>query len=304
MEILSHALIKQGGRKNIEDAICPKQPSQTSVFVVCDGVGGSNYGEIASEVAANCFQKLLHQSKKTNKESKFTTLIHKSLVNFKDEIEKFVEENPSANGTSTTLTLVSFGKNEAQIAWCGDSRIYQIRNGKIIYKSKDHSLVQEMIDQGILNEQEALNHPKKNVITRSLNQQTKPSDITTAQIKIKTGDWILQCTDGLLEQVTEKHLEEFLTSYKDGFDYSDYFNKICEGKTGDNYSMYLHYVKKGGGASFVWIFGLILFILGLAIGGWYYVNDEDTGSTGDTHTPLLQIQGSKTDSTSKKSTSK
>lgn len=300
MEIISHSLIQQGGRKNIEDALYPKQATQTSVFVVCDGVGGSNYGEVASEVAAKTFQQLLHQSKKSNKESKFTTLLHKSLVNFKDEIEKFVEENPSANGTSTTLTLVSFGKNEAQIAWCGDSRIYQIRNGKIIYKTKDHSLVQEMIDQGIITEKEAINHPKKNVITRSLNQQTKPIDITTHQLKIKTGDWVLQCTDGLLEQVTEKHLEEFLTNYKEGFDYSDYFNRICEGKTGDNYSMYLHYVKRGGSSSIGMYLGLILLVIGLAAGVWFYMNQDQIDSSQDTHTPLLQIQSSKTDTSSKK----
>jgi len=128
-------------------------------------------------------------------------------------LHDYIENYSDAQNMSTTLTLACINKNNAWVAWCGDSRIYHLRNGKILWRSKDHSLVQHLIDTGEISEEEALNHPRKNIILRSINASTHISKIDLHHItNLKEGDYLLLCTDGILEQINDLVLSSFLKS--------------------------------------------------------------------------------------------
>lgn len=273
MQIKTFTLNEIGGRKNVEDAISPKSYSSghPNLFIVCDGVGGSNFGEVASDIATKTFYEVI-AGKLKEVSTQFNSLLTESLSLFKNRIKEYIATNPAAQGTSTTLTLAVIHDGDLYAAWCGDSRIYVIRDGKILYKTQDHSLVAELVGQGVISEQEALNHPQRNIITRSISSDTKPTDISTKVIKgIQSGDWILLCTDGLLEQFTEDKFSSLFSSYDASLNYANHINKICEGKTKDNYSMYLLHIqstpKKSKSITWLWA---LLFIAAIGGGGYYY----------------------------------
>lgn len=262
MEVKSFALNEIGGRQNLEDAIAPPKTgvakANATTFVVCDGVGGSNYGEVAAEFASTIFyQQLLNAT--IDSEVRFTELLNKALSQFQTKLNLFTEENTKATGASSTLVLIHFVGNTAYLAWCGDSKIFQIRSGKAIYKTADHSLVQEMVAKGIITEEEAEKHPQRNIITRSINAATKPTDIQVKLIKdIQADDWFLLCTDGLMEQFHPNHFQSVLYPFQNAKDYSAIINDICFGKTKDNYSMHLIHVNNAKKKNKS---GLVLFVL-------------------------------------------
>ena len=251
MNLKAFSLNEIGGRKNVEDAIMPKKytPQDPQTFIVCDGVGGASFGEVASEIAVNTFYETFKKQVIT-KDSDFEKILHQSLAFFREKVNEFVAANPSAGNTSTTFTLVTLQNNKAYVAWCGDSKIFQLRNGKPVYKSRDHSLVAELTAQGVITEAEAEKHPQRNIITRSLNSQTKPTDIEINILTdIQKNDWFLLCTDGLMEQFTENLFPIVLGKFDAHTKYDEVIEKICFDKTKDNYSMYLVHIETNAAAN-------------------------------------------------------
>ncbi len=236
-----YCLHEKGGRENNEDAVWPLKKSATPqdrLFIVCDGVGGSSAGEIASDMTcvsiAAYFKEHLSHDKQAGRD--LLEQAHAStLGHFKDHIEK----DPSTSDMSTTLTLVYLNPASVFVAWCGDSRIYQLRNGEVIFRSQDHSLVNQLIKAGELTEKEAENYPQKNLILRAIQFKEKPSAIETVELTdVQSGDYLLLCTDGLLENINPGVLKDLLREDQQK-DYANALDAICKGKTRDNYSMYL-----------------------------------------------------------------
>jgi serine/threonine protein phosphatase PrpC len=272
MNVKAFSLNEIGGRKNVEDAIMPKNHTNQhpELFIVCDGVGGSSFGEVASELATKSYYEIFEKAV-INTEADFKQTLNHALTLFQKRVLEFVEENPSASNTSTTLTLLTIQQGKAYAAWCGDSKIFQLRNGSPVFKSRDHSLVAELTAQGVITAAEAETHPQRNIITRSLNSHTKQTDVEIAILTdVQNEDWFLLCTDGLMEQFTESLFPVMLNKFDAGTDYSKVIDKICYGKTKDNYSMYLLHlsqVKQTGSSKKILITLLILVVL--AIGGWF-----------------------------------
>ncbi|MFY8004552.1 MAG: PP2C family protein-serine/threonine phosphatase [Chitinophagaceae bacterium] len=276
MEVKSFALNEIGGRQNLEDAIAPPKNSASKphakTFVVCDGVGGSNFGEVAAEFASSIFyQQLLNAT--IDSQERFTELLKKALSQFQKKLNLFTDENTKATGASSTLVLIHFVNNTAYLAWCGDSKIFQIRSGKAIYKTADHSLVHEMVAKGIITEEEAEKHPQRNIITRSINAATKPTDIQVKLINdIQADDWFLLCTDGLMEQFHQTHFQSILYPFQNAKDYTNIINNICFGKTKDNYSMYLIHVnsvKKKNKSALIFFALLAVIAVIVFLGYWF-----------------------------------
>lgn len=236
-----YCLHEKGARENNEDAVWPVKSSASPadrLFIVCDGVGGSSAGEIASAMTcagfADYFKKQLPQNEQPGTD--FLDQAHTStLAQFKEHIEK----DPGAGDMSTTLTLVYLNRTSVMVAWCGDSRVYQLRNGEIIFQSQDHSLVNQLIKAGELTAEEAENFPQKNLILRAIQYKEKPSAIESIELTdVQSGDYLLLCTDGLLENINPGVLKDILKEGEQK-NYADAIDAICKGKTRDNYSMYL-----------------------------------------------------------------
>ncbi|TDQ09439.1 PP2C family protein-serine/threonine phosphatase [Pedobacter metabolipauper] len=236
-----YSLNELGNRKNNEDSIHPPAGEAllgNSLFLVCDGVGGNSKGEVASELACRHFNTYFNQNLSSE------DLLNDDFINAGREwvikhFDEYIAQHEGAEDMSTTLTLAYLKKKSIFVAWCGDSRIYLIRDGEIVFQSQDHSLVNELVKRGNITPEEALTHPHRNVITRSLQAKRPYSEIQTDEIfDIRDNDYLLLCSDGLLEKVTPTVLKVLLTQSDTG-DLTEQFQEYCYQKTRDNYSMYL-----------------------------------------------------------------
>jgi protein phosphatase len=232
-------LNEQGKRKNIEDAIFPK-PNTASIndklFIVCDGVGGQAKGEEASRIACEAISESIYSLGIKDIQEHH---IHEAVLFATAQMQQYISQHPEAEQMSTTLTMAFINGNDALVAWCGDSRIYHIRKGKVLWQSKDHSLVQQLVDLGEISKEEALNHPKKNIIIRSLNAHTVSKTDVHRISNIVQGDYILLCTDGILENIDDQALMSICGPQQINTNKTKLFLDHCEGKTQDNFSMYL-----------------------------------------------------------------
>ncbi|MEJ7736648.1 MAG: protein phosphatase 2C domain-containing protein [Chitinophagaceae bacterium] len=229
-----------GNRANNEDCISPKKGAATlneTLFIVCDGVGGEKKGEVASEIVCASIREYFKNETPVGGEEKES--IQKAIQYANEKLAVYVSTDSMAKRMSTTLALVLLGERSVIAAWCGDTRIHHIRNGKVVWKSKDHSLVSELISQGELTEEEARTYPRRNVITRSLNASNFNNSVDFHEIlDFETGDYLLLCTDGLLEKVNENIIYTILTDETEK-DKAKGFLSYCDGITRDNFSMYL-----------------------------------------------------------------
>ncbi|MCU7549845.1 protein phosphatase 2C domain-containing protein [Chitinophagaceae bacterium LB-8] len=246
--INAYCLNEVGGRDQNEDSVWPDKYQadiNTRLFMVCDGVGGSSQGEVASRLCtegfAEYFEKHLLAGQKPN--TSFVEMARQfAMMRFKH----YIESHPQAESMSTTLTLAYLNEKSIFIAWCGDSRIYQIRDGQIVYQSEDHSLLNEMIRRGELSPEDAQSFSNKNIILRALQYRKPYSAIETAELTdIRTGDYLLLCSDGLLENITPQVIKQILGS-RQKKDPTELFHQYCYRQTKDNYSMYL--IELGGKA--------------------------------------------------------
>lgn len=206
----SYSFLQQGLRDHQEDSRYPdndKPSASQRYFVVCDGVGGSEDGEIASRTVCRAIKKAMDGMRVETyfPNDQFSKVLD-AAYNALDRMAK------RYNGEmATTLTFACFHDGGCTLAHIGDSRIYHFRNGKgIIYRSEDHSLVNSMVHNGMITPDEAVDNPQKHVITRYM--ESVDSDqcrcmATVMRTKdVRNGDYILLCTDGMYNQVDDDEL--------------------------------------------------------------------------------------------------
>lgn len=147
---------------------------------------------------------------------------------------------------ATTLTLAYIGKSQITIAHIGDSRIYHIRNGQIIHKTEDHSLVNFLVKTGQLTPQEALTSSKKNVILRAIQGNHNPAEAEVTVLRnIMPDDYLFLCTDGVLEKIDdEKLMEIFKKGGSNSCAIKEMITDICAENSRDNYSFYIIPIQK------------------------------------------------------------
>lgn len=184
-------------RSSNQDAYFTGELSDGSVFaVVCDGMGGANAGNIASESAVKIISEYILKSYRTNMgSSDLEKMLINAISSANIEIYDMSLKSPELSGMGTTVVVSVMRGNTAVIAHVGDSRAYLI-NDDIKQLTRDHSVVQSLVEKGELTPNEAKVHPRKNVITRALGAEENvmcDSDI----ISIKDGETLLLCTDGL-----------------------------------------------------------------------------------------------------------
>lgn len=172
-----------------------------SFIMVADGMGGHNAGDLASrltvEYVTNCLKK--EYSKKVDKKT-LIGIIYDSINEANKRIYTMAKEDEHLHGMGTTLTLAVFKDKMVYIAHIGDSRCYIIRGKDVRQVTRDHSLVQELVDNGSITMDQMLGHPKKNLITRALGTEGKIK-VDIFEEKLEPEDIILLCTDGLINYV-------------------------------------------------------------------------------------------------------
>lgn len=235
------ATTEKGKRRNNEDYIFPSSelasPDQR-LFMVCDGVGGSKKGEIASELACDSFETYFNTFLKENIPSE--EFINKAVRYTEARFDEYVKQNPEAQGMATTLALLHIGNDGITAAYAGDSRIYQFRDGKIIFKTEDHRLVNSWVKLGKITEKEAEIHPQKNVITRAI---VGSKYLTSADVQLLTdiepGDIFFLCTDGVTETYPDKELTEIFNRKNSSEEIKNTIVECCTNQSNDNFSFYI-----------------------------------------------------------------
>lgn len=187
-------------------------PTEGAVFVVADGMGGANAGEIASNLAIQSIKDSLGKDgyvmQNMTKESIYS-FIKKSIVKANQAILEYVTHSPDSIGLGTTIVLAWILNGYVYIAWCGDSRCYCFNpNSGLRLLTKDHSLVQELIDKGEIKCEEAFNHPDNNIITRCLGDVDADPEPEILTYKICEGDIFLLCSDGLCGYCKDSLIEK------------------------------------------------------------------------------------------------
>jgi len=230
----------QGRRENNEDAIYPaagEATGQNRFFIVCDGVGGAQKGELASQITVTGFADYFTR----HPAAVFSeTVLRSAFAYVLEEFDALLQAQYLLRGMATTLTFVGIGERDVTAAHIGDSRIYQIRKGFIVFKSEDHSKVNYLLKTGLITEQQAQNHPERNVITRAIQGSHKETEIEINHLSdVQPGDYFFQCTDGVLENLTDQALCEILDSEQTDDKKLQLILNLCEGNTRDNYSGYL-----------------------------------------------------------------
>ena len=190
-----------------------RQGNEDSGFVspqliaVADGMGGHAAGEVASRIAVEVLQSLVPAlvSKDIDEDSVTDLLMH-SLHSIDSEISAVTDEDIEKRGMGTTLTALLIRDKYISLLHVGDSRCYRLRGNSLEQLSNDHTIIQELLDQGAISPAEALEHPQRSMLTQALRGD---GDVTPVlqMYEIKKGDRYLLCSDGLSGVLTEKELK-------------------------------------------------------------------------------------------------
>ncbi len=209
------AIHELGKRDNQEDFIYPvlrKANAEDCLFIVCDGMGGHEHGEVASSTFANALARFFE-----GRVSPDVVLADQTVA---DAIEFAYSQLDAVDDGNlkkmgTTLTLLYFHRGGVTAAHIGDSRIYHIRPGKgLLYVSRDHSLVFDLFQSGEITYDEMRTHSSKNIITRAV-QPGKENRVQPDIIHItdvQPGDYFYMCSDGMLEQMEDDELVQLLSA--------------------------------------------------------------------------------------------
>lgn len=249
------ALNKIGRRTNNEDSVYPilaegtfseewksHIPSIENLYLVCDGVGGANKGEIASQLACKHLAQYIAVYPPKIDEVLSDEYLQNALSFIERNFDEYIAQNPESRGMGTTFTLLFFNKAGANIAWAGDSRVYHLRKEQKLFQTEDHSLVNHLLRLGQIKPEEVRGHKQRNVILRAIQGTENPTKLQTHFIpwaEIHQNDFFFLASDGIGEGVSEEELLQ-LTGYCPSIDsILESIQNNCAEKSKDNYSCYL-----------------------------------------------------------------
>lgn len=247
-----------GQKENQEDALYPPRELADAgqrVFVLCDGMGGHAHGEVASQcvahtvgsyveealgnMAAEALQPSMPCPMRQMREF-FDEALEKAYAELDRRDDAARDEARSGATMGTTLTFLGICSDGLLAVHIGDSRIYQFRPGKgVVFHTRDHSLVSELVLAGEITEEEARTHPRRNVITRAVQpHQEHPARATFDGLTdVRQGDVLMLSCDGVTEQVTDGELAELMLQPRPLAERVDTLRKLCAKRhTRDNHT--------------------------------------------------------------------
>jgi serine/threonine protein phosphatase PrpC len=189
-------------RSENEDSLFVRAP----IFVVADGMGGAQAGEVASKTAADAFDRDLPEGPPGR-------FLRETIEEANRRINELARADPSKAGMGTTITaaIVDAQAEEVGIGHVGDSRAYRLRRGKLERLTRDHSLVEEMRRKGQITDAQAEDHPQRSIITRALGPEPDV-EVDLQTVPAAPGDLFLLCSDGLTTMVSEDRIAAVLSA--------------------------------------------------------------------------------------------
>jgi serine/threonine protein phosphatase PrpC len=202
LRITDQAYATDTGRQRSanEDSVFVRAP----LFVIADGMGGAQAGEVASKTSVESFDRDLPEGPPER-------VLKETIEGANRSIHRLAREDPSlaGMGTTTTAAILDEGAEEVAIGHVGDSRAYRLRRGKLERLTRDHSLVEEMRRKGQLTEAQAEDHPQRSIITRALGPEPEV-EVDLQTVPAQAGDVFLICSDGLTTMLDDDHIGRLL----------------------------------------------------------------------------------------------
>jgi serine/threonine protein phosphatase PrpC len=218
---LAHVEVTDVGkvRDHNEDAI-GSQPD-IGLWVLADGMGGYNAGEVASGIAVKTIIDLVTKACKTEKRSEVesgtgymrqTIVLRDAILRANKVINQTAQSQPQCEGMGTTLVASLFYDNKVSIAHVGDSRMYRLRGNRFEQITMDHSLLQELVDRGFYSQEEAQRSTNRNYVTRALGVEANV-DVEVQEVEVQKGDYFLMCSDGLPDMVEDEDIHLTISTF-------------------------------------------------------------------------------------------
>lgn len=213
-QIVAHLTTDTGlVREHNEDYVACREPVDSQdlaqngwIYLVADGVGGADAGEVASHFAS---ERMIAHFVENHQESDWGRRLLDAMQAANSDLRQLVAERNSNSRMATTMVTAVLQENQVFIGNVGDSRAYHWRNGLIQQITKDQSLVAKLLEEGAITEAEAEVHPRKNVILYSLGSENKPK-IELFTLTLLPGDIILLCSDGLTRHVNDREINDVI----------------------------------------------------------------------------------------------
>ncbi|MEZ4686339.1 MAG: protein phosphatase 2C domain-containing protein [Bacteroidia bacterium] len=239
------ALTETGSRFLNEDRIYPSQtdavddiPQVAGLYMVADGSGGADKGNIASKIAIREFARYIHNFPPTNAQITYGYL-SAALLRVEEAFHQYIAKQPETEGMGSTIALAYADHNGVAIGWIGNSRVYQLRGNEILFQTRDQMVIQDMVAHGKLSPEEA--EAQKNNFTqaRMIQGTTQPTDLDFRFIPIEDleqGDSFFLCTDGVTREISDKEIANLLSGDKDAASVKDALVTLCKNESSDNFS--------------------------------------------------------------------
>ena len=192
-----------GKRANNEDRMAHCYSRDALMLVIADGMGGHHYGEVAAQIAVQTFGTAFQKEARPGIKDP-EQFLQSNMLNAHNAIYDFAFDNHLKDMPRTTCVACIVQNNLAYWAHSGDSRLYLVRNGKVLYRTRDHSRIQLLQDQGIITAKQAAVHPDRNKIYSSLGGTSAPEVDFSRKTPLVEGDVLLLCTDGVWGVLPEK----------------------------------------------------------------------------------------------------
>ena len=199
-----------GGRAENQDSYGYANTERGFLLTICDGMGGGPGGKTASTIAVN---EIIDGIDGASKDEEVCNIIIKAIRRANMAIIEAGKENPALQGMGSTATVLLLSEQSAVVAYVGDSRIYQIRGRKKVFRTFDHSLVFDLVKQKVITEEQARLSAQSNVITRALGIEPDVQ-VDIQELPYERGDRFVLCSDGIHGVVPEKELIKMLAEKK------------------------------------------------------------------------------------------
>jgi serine/threonine protein phosphatase PrpC len=194
-------------RKTNEDSVGYFEGNDIDIYMVADGMGGHNAGEVASDLAT---KMIIEYIKSNHQDLDMKEVLSEGIKSANKKIYDIASESDDLKGMGTTVTICFKKQNKMVVANVGDSSCYIIDNNKKLSKiTRDHSLVQQLLDNGTITEEKARNHPNKNIITRALGTN-ELVEVDLFDVDLTNVIKCILCTDGLTNDVTYSEMYDII----------------------------------------------------------------------------------------------
>ncbi len=232
LDFISTSNIGQKRNRN-EDYLGIYSVKDGLLAILCDGIGGNKAGDVASRITVESISEYFQSIELED----YSEKIKASVLSANDILTKISEINPQYKGMSTTIVIIFIIGN--RVFWCnvGDSRIYFKLNSELTQLTKDNSLVQKLLDEGFINEEQALNHPNKNVLIKSIGDDNNLElEVHSFYVNEKDNWKFFLCSDGVSNVLSHQEINDILNNIDLQFIKQTFIDRIEEKGSPDNYS--------------------------------------------------------------------